>query len=162
MKIPHRTNLPKFTNNVRSALSRALFAAGVVMCANCIAQTDTEQEQQVDVSYATNAVCDNGWADCNEDLTDGCEVDITSDAENCDGCGNACTLPNAVYECEKGSCILAQCNAGYGDCNGDTSDGCEADLNGDDDHCSACGNACPSRRECVQGRCIRPRRWHRW
>lgn len=34
--------------------------------------------------------CNAGFTDCNMDPTDGCEADLTSDANNCGMCGNAC------------------------------------------------------------------------
>jgi hypothetical protein len=36
------------------------------------------------------AVCDPGFADCNEFDIDGCEVDLTSDPDNCRRCGVEC------------------------------------------------------------------------
>ena len=34
--------------------------------------------------------CDFGFADCNGNFDDGCEVDVSSDSANCGGCGVAC------------------------------------------------------------------------
>jgi len=49
--------------------------------------------------------CLPGWGDCNKVAKDGCEVDLTADANNCNGCGNACP-PDAPY------CLDSQCSMG--------------------------------------------------
>lgn len=46
-------------------------------------------------------VCNDGFANCNGAIGDGCEVDIKSDRNNCGSCGNACAA-NEV--CLDGSC----------------------------------------------------------
>lgn len=46
-------------------------------------------------------VCEAGFADCNGDAADGCEVDVTSDVAHCGDCGRSCK--NA---CVKGACDL--------------------------------------------------------
>jgi hypothetical protein len=51
-------------------------------------------------------------------------------------------------------CVFDKCNPGFGDCNNNTADGCEASLNGDANNCSACGNKCPMNTpNCVNGVC---------
>ncbi|HET8948088.1 MAG TPA: M12 family metallo-peptidase [Candidatus Polarisedimenticolia bacterium] len=47
-----------------------------------------------------------------------------------DGPGSeaSCSLPNAVAVCALGSCAVASCTGGWGDCDGVASDGCEAPL----------------------------------
>ena len=49
-------------------------------------------------------------------------------------------------ECEDGACICVM--ARYDNCNGDWSDGCEADLGNDDDNCTGCGLMCPDNSFC--------------
>jgi tRNA(Arg) A34 adenosine deaminase TadA len=55
-----------------------------------------------------------------------------------DGPGSevSCNLPHASPECVTGACAIATCNSGYGNCDGDPSDGCETSLNALPD-CSA-------------------------
>ena len=95
------------------------------------------------------AVCAGGHDDCNGAAADGCEVDLRRDVAHCGTCGRACALGAnvATARCVGGRCAVATCDAGFGDCNRDPSDGCETDLGSDPDHCGACGDAC------VGGRC---------
>jgi hypothetical protein len=95
--------------------------------------------------------CSVGFADCNQQAADGCEVKIAADPKNCGGCGNICTLANATASCVGSACAIASCNAGFADCNGSAVDGCEADLNSDPNNCAKCGRVCAG--TCVAGGC---------
>src|SRR6188768_3411934 len=56
--------------------------------------------------------CRPGFADCNREANDGCEVDLSSTPENCGGCGEAfaCAPDEA---CEDSQCIsLTGCSDG--------------------------------------------------
>jgi hypothetical protein len=61
------------------------------------------------------------------------------------GCGSAtcspCNVRHATAACKAGACVVAQCAPGFADCNGDPSDGCEADLS-NAATCGACNVAC--------------------
>jgi hypothetical protein len=86
--------------------------------------------------------CNPGFADCDRDPSNGCEVTLASDARNCNACGNVCSPANATGRCAGGACGVASCNAGFGDCNGSPADGCEVNLNTTPTSCGACGRAC--------------------
>jgi hypothetical protein len=98
--------------------------------------------------------CQGRFQDCDQDSTNGCEVDIDSDPKNCNFCGNACVVPNAQAACDAGDCAVGQCDPGFDDCNGDGLDGCEVNLQSDDDHCGGCDEACPPFHQCSGGTCI--------
>jgi hypothetical protein len=70
------------------------------------------------------------------------------------GCGKVCypcTFANAAGVCDaQGRCTRGACRPGWGDCNGDPADGCEADLT-DGNNCGACGVKCPA--VCAPGGC---------
>lgn len=70
--------------------------------------------------------CKAGFAECDADPTNGCETDITTSVMNCGACGYYCAQAGATSACVNGKCEIAECMAGYADCNGDPSDGCEA------------------------------------
>jgi hypothetical protein len=91
--------------------------------------------------------CDAGLGDCNGEMSDGCEQDITSDVMNCGRCGGLCSVAHGTAGCSDGTCVVMGCEAGWDNCNtGDTdggySDGCEANLNDSADNCGSCGTAC--------------------
>jgi hypothetical protein len=101
------------------------------------------------------AGCEATLEDCDGAPSNGCEVETATDAGNCGACGAACEATNADSACEGGQCVFA-CIAGYGDCDGQASNGCETPLSVVD-HCGACGVACPSvdgQGACVEGGCV--------
>jgi len=101
----------------------------------------------------TIAACDPGWEDCDGDRSNGCEVDLQTDAENCGACGRACRLEGAVAVCRSGTCEVDACRAGRGDCDGASGNGCETDTLGDPRSCGRCGTRCPGGSFCVAGAC---------
>jgi hypothetical protein len=98
-------------------------------------------------------VCNPGFADCNGNPADGCEVNTGTDVNNCGGCGTRCTIANGVGVCSSGTCRIASCNTGFADCNSNPADGCEVNLNTSSANCGRCGNVCPSGTACSGGSC---------
>lgn len=107
--------------------------------------------------------CEQGWADCDGDASNGCEADL-SDPQHCGACGTSCggtTASTAVSECvlvtdeddgsESYSCNI-ECEAGFEDCDGDPSNGCEVDLDSNS-NCGSCGNDCRSLYDNASGVC---------
>jgi len=75
-----------------------------------------------------------------------CEQDCVSIANPATGCASAscapCAFDHGAAICVGGACALGDCEVHYGDCNQDSSDGCETFLMSSDAHCGACGNTC--------------------
>lgn len=75
-------------------------------------------------------------------------------------CACTCSLPHATTSCLDGDCAIASCDAGWGDCDGEASNGCETDLENDPTHCGTCatscddGNACTVGDACQSGTCV--------
>lgn len=68
--------------------------------------------------------CPAGFADCNGQMGDGCEVELGTDS-NCAGCDDACVAgDNATGACTAGACDY-QCTAPWENCDGDWVNGCE-------------------------------------
>lgn len=75
---------------------------------------------------------------------------------SCGACGVACTVAHGTPTCATGSCAVAACDTGYGDCNSDPKDGCESQLGSDVSNCGACGNSCNmanATATCTGGQC---------
>jgi len=97
------------------------------------------------------ARCDDGFADCDKEPRNGCEVDLST-TNDCGGCGNVCAFAHSGARCNAGSCERASCDPGYGDCNADNRDGCETSLLLPD-NCGACGNTCRALPNVVGSTC---------
>ncbi len=95
--------------------------------------------------------CSAGFGDCNSSPADGCETQLGT-PQNCAGCGNACSFPNAQAICQAGACVMGVCNAGYGDCDSSPVNGCESPLN-TSAHCGSCQVSCPAGQSCIGGQC---------
>ncbi|HEX4823482.1 MAG TPA: hypothetical protein VFV19_04185 [Candidatus Polarisedimenticolaceae bacterium] len=67
-------------------------------------------------------------------------ADVTSDVNNCGGCGRACSTNHITPTCSGGGCG-GSCATNYANCNGDPADGCEASLRSTD-NCGSCGIVC--------------------
>ncbi len=99
--------------------------------------------------------------ECAGDSTTFCPLlgcrDILNDPTACGSCTNVCpdAGPNQLRACRKGICEL-ECLPGFGDCNGDPSDGCETNLLAHPGNCGACGNSCDvaAGQPCIHGKCL--------
>ena len=75
-------------------------------------------------SYTTP--CAAGYADCDGNAANGCEADLTEDADHCGSCGTICSAPGeSTATCVAGSCGMA-CAVGRYDCDGNAANGCES------------------------------------
>jgi hypothetical protein len=67
---------------------------------------------------------------------------------SCTACGGGA---NGTPSCSAGACAL-QCDVGFGDCDGNPSNGCEKDVTTDGANCGSCGFSCGG-ASCVAGAC---------
>jgi hypothetical protein len=103
----------------------------------------------------TIGACIGSYLDCDHVPENGCETDAAHDPLHCGSCtATPCQTTNGTPGCAAGHCSTGACNTGFGDCNGDPADGCEANLLTDAMNCGACKAPCLSGQTCQQGLCI--------
>jgi hypothetical protein len=86
--------------------------------------------------------CDPGWADCDNNPNNGCEIHTDVDNGHCGSCTTPCTIANGAPACAAGLCTVASCNAGFQDCDMNPKNGCEVNTQTDPNNCNACGTHC--------------------
>jgi hypothetical protein len=102
------------------------------------------------------ATCNTGFANCDMNPANGCEVNTTSNPANCGGCGMGCTIPNGVAGCAGSMCTVGSCAQGYDDCDHQVANGCEVHTGVDTANCGTCGNVCNlanATQQCTNGTC---------
>ncbi len=106
---------------------------------------------------ADGEVCAAGTCDasCGSTLSlcGGACVDTNSDPMHCGNCTTTC--PSGAHElsaCDAGTC-RAVCEAGFGDCDGNATNGCETSLGDDASNCGVCGHVCAGGAMCTSGVC---------
>lgn len=130
-------------------------------CGGC--GTDCESLASVATATCTGmacsiSTCDSGAANCNGTVGDGCELNTTNNADNCNGCGIVCSSNHMSTRTCSGSACNGSCAAGYADCiNGKQVDGCETNIDsGSITHCGGCNMACSTNNitaACSGGQC---------
>jgi len=125
-------------------------------CGGCGTQCSSNGGTAVCNTGACNTACDSAHANCNGQVTDGCEVNITSDKLHCGNCTTKCEGGNANWECSNGQCNVLGCSSiTYGDCDTIDANGCEAPLT-TLANCGQCGKVCGTQNAtatCVSGNC---------
>ncbi len=86
--------------------------------------------------------CHTGFSDCDNDPSNGCEVNLTNDADHCGSCTTACSLPGGNSICVNSSCRIDTCEPGLANCSIDASAGCQTNVHDDANNCGACGQVC--------------------
>jgi hypothetical protein len=105
----------------------------------------------------TLGACEAGFASCDGNASNGCEVNTTASLSNCGGCGLVCDVPNAGEACLGGTCVMGACSAGFANCDGIASNGCEVNLTTSLSNCGGCNLACNlanAGEACLGGSCV--------
>lgn len=104
-------------------------------------------------------LCPIGTTRCGDEC-----VDVLVDVTNCGGCGHRCPGPASPRPgrpgggsptCTGGTCGYV-CFPGFADCDGDSDNGCEANLTNNQLHCGTCQTKCnvAANQPCVAGQCL--------
>jgi hypothetical protein len=99
--------------------------------------------------------CAAGYANCDNNVTNGCEINTTNDKSHCGNCSTICSSSAGTPACVSSVCTIT-CNSGSGNCDGNVTNGCETNLISNSLHCGACGAACSQSHgttTCVGGSC---------
>jgi hypothetical protein len=67
-------------------------------------------------------------------------------------CGNVMPVTNGIATCVSSVCSVSACLQGFGDCDGNQANGCEAPLT-TVQNCGGCGIACAANQVCSSGSC---------
>lgn len=97
--------------------------------------------------------CEGDFLDCDPERP-GCETDPLHTDTACGSCTNDCTtLAHTVGgTCDLGICDYA-CEDDWGDCDLDSTNGCETSLLMTREHCGACDNDCADLANVAETRC---------
>ncbi len=111
-------------------------------------------EENSDVHPGALELCDGLDNDCDQAVDE--TYDLTSDKNNCGECGKSCEPDFALGQCVNSECNIADCFAGYDDCDEDPGTGCEVNTNLDVANCGECKKVCnlPNAESiCTSGTC---------
>jgi hypothetical protein len=102
------------------------------------------------VEGACDDACPAGQSRCA-----GLCIDTASDPAHCGACGRACASAEA---CVAGACRAVATEPPAGECPAPSLPcaGRCTDVRNDNDHCGACGRACPGDQLCYSSACVRP------
>jgi hypothetical protein len=118
---------------------------GSVCCAHQCSDTTADAKN----CGACGNTCGAGSSCCASSCTD-----TQGSLANCGACGKICAPANVDSAfCKGGTCIYGSCNAGFAECDGIPSNGCETDVTSDVGNCGKCGLKCGLGDSCVGGAC---------
>lgn len=130
------------------------FGCAAASCVPCPASPMTNTTPSCDAAGACGSTCIAGFADCDGDPANGCEVPTEANVAHCGACGNHCgganTKPNGA-RCEKSKCVF-DCIDGFGHCGPSDASGCDTNIT-TSTNCGACGHDCRGGTCGERGRC---------
>jgi hypothetical protein len=112
---------------------------------NCVATVQNVTGITCNAGSCGFSGCAAGWGDCDGNPANGCETNLTNNISHCGTCAINCatqTVNATGISCGNGTCTYASCNAGYGDCDTNKTNGCEVNTGTSTTNCGACGRAC--------------------
>ena len=121
---------------------------GQTICASSCVNTRTDANNcGACGTHCPSGVCSNGSCVLAQDICTGKSV------------GDACAAANFLGVCTfNGTAVVCTgtCSAGFGNCDGSLTNGCETNLSRDVNNCGACGHVCAAGSICSNGTCVAP------
>lgn len=123
----------------------------------CPSGADLPHAQPTCTNGVCGLICDDTYQDCDGILSNGCERKVEGGRDSCTACGNFCPpRGNSDVTCINQKCVYT-CRDGFGDCDGNMENGCEAVFATDGLNCGKCGTPClsgsHSSTSCSKGMC---------
>ena len=122
----------KLCNDLCVSLRDPRFGCGARTCEPC---SIAKGEASCQGGACAVAACEQNRADCNKSPSDGCETTLSTDKNNCGGCGIACADDEV---CGPSGCATS-CPSNLKKCG----QAC-VDTQTDAQHCGACNAGCPA------------------
>jgi formylglycine-generating enzyme required for sulfatase activity len=123
-------------------------------CGACGARCSTTGGTASCAGGACAIACNAGLGNCDGNGANGCETQLNTTA-HCGACGTTCAVSaNSTPVCTGGSCGVT-CTPGFGNCDGNSANGCETNLQSGP-FCGSCLAVCPPGVTCVSGICTNP------
>ena len=98
-----------------------------------------------------SVICLEGYDDCNNNMGDGCEINLNTSLAHCGECGQSCEPGvHMNVACNDGECSQS-CENNWGDCD-ENAAGCETNLLTTKLHCGECDHDCGA-LNCAGGQC---------
>jgi hypothetical protein len=80
---------------------------------NCVSSPPASSTiELVSTCNAAHLLSRCSFVDCDYNPANGCEVNTMTDANNCGGCGQVASLPNANATCLAGQPVFSSCLTG--------------------------------------------------
>lgn len=102
--------------------------------------------------------CQPNFANCDNNVTNGCELRTDFDTSNCGNCNRTCQLPNAIPQCVNSQCTIGICQNNFRDCDQNPENGCETNIKTNVTNCGECNNTCDLKPHaqpgCLNGNCV--------
>jgi hypothetical protein len=109
---------------------------------------------QLNGNCISHLQCRNKKGNCDGNWDNGCETDLETSPTHCGACRATCDTSGgnaSAATCNAGVCQLT-CNPDFANCDGNTKNGCEANLQNEGLTCGACGTSCGG-GVCAGGSC---------
>jgi Cys-rich repeat protein len=97
-------------------------------CGNCTTMCSSTGGAPACNGGRCGIACNPGFADCDNNPANGCEVNLNTDPNHCGACMTSCnnlTAHASSGACMSGMCVVTGCQMGYYDVDGQWGDGCE-------------------------------------